>query len=180
MNSILKGIEIRRAVPEDGRMLSDLGRRAFIESHGPSATVSVIEEYVSKAYTPEAFEEALSDTGNYFHVLYLDGVPAGYSKYVLNTECIDKPGLPALKLDRLYFVHEFYGKGLANHLFSFITSQGLKAQQSGIWLYVWTENHRAVRFYEKKGFRIVGGYNFQLTAQHANPNHCMWLDISAL
>ena len=47
--------------------------------------------------------------------------------------------------------------------------------QDRMWLYVWKENHRALRFYEKAGFQIVGDGLFRLTATHANPNWQMFL-----
>ena len=47
--------------------------------------------------------------------------------------------------------------------------------QAGMWLYVWKENHRALAFYKKKGFIIVGDGLFRLTDEHSNPNWQMYL-----
>ena len=44
-----------------------------------------------------------------------------------------------------------------------------------MWLYVWTENHRAVNFYNNLGFKIVGEYDFKIFETHSNPNHQMLL-----
>lgn len=178
MKSADQRFTIRHATVYDAPMLAELGRRAFVESHGSSATEEVIDAYVSKSYTEASFENSLMDGQQIFYVLLCDGVPAGYSKIVLNTECPDLPGRPALKLDRLYFVQEFYGLGLGRVLLEYIIAKARKEKQEGIWLYVWTENHRAVRFYQKAGFKIAGEYSFQLTANHANANHCMWLELS--
>ena len=50
-----------------------------------------------------------------------------------------------------------------------------KKQQKGIWLAVWVENKRAIKFYQKAGFKIVGKYDFQISKTHSNPNHIMYL-----
>jgi len=44
-----------------------------------------------------------------------------------------------------------------------------------MWLFVWTENHKAINFYKKAGFKIVGQHDFQISATHSNPNHQMLL-----
>lgn len=44
-----------------------------------------------------------------------------------------------------------------------------------MWLYVWKGNDRAIQFYKKAGFKIVGDGFFRLTDTHANPNWQMFL-----
>ena len=44
-----------------------------------------------------------------------------------------------------------------------------------MWLFVWKENHRAINFYNKAGFKIFGSHDFKLSETHANPNHVMFL-----
>jgi ribosomal protein S18 acetylase RimI-like enzyme len=44
-----------------------------------------------------------------------------------------------------------------------------------MWLFVWKENQRAIHFYKKAGFHIIGSYDFRLTETHSNPNHQMLL-----
>lgn len=170
-------MKIRTANLSDAALLTELGRIAFVASHGPSASEAVIDDYVSKAYTVETFMENLADASNLFHILFYQEKAVGYSKAVLNTDCPDHPGFAAMKLDRLYFLPEFVGLSLGSTLLHHLLQIARNEKQKGIWLYVWTENHRAVRFYEKSGFNIVGKYDFHLTPEHANPNHCMWMDL---
>jgi ribosomal protein S18 acetylase RimI-like enzyme len=51
-----------------------------------------------------------------------------------------------------------------------------KNNQQGIWLEVWIENFRAIKFYKKMGFTIVGKANFRVSKTHSNPNYIMYLD----
>ncbi len=44
-----------------------------------------------------------------------------------------------------------------------------------MWLFVWKENQRAVNFYDKAGFKIIGNYEFKLSKTHSNPNYQMFL-----
>jgi ribosomal protein S18 acetylase RimI-like enzyme len=77
------------------------------------------------------------------------------------------------KLERLYLLKEFYDKKLGNALFQFNCDLAKQHSQKGIWLFVWTGNHRAIRFYDKAGFKIIGSHNFKISEDHSNPNHQM-------
>jgi ribosomal protein S18 acetylase RimI-like enzyme len=46
-----------------------------------------------------------------------------------------------------------------------------------VWLAVWTENHRAIDFYKKIGFKKVGDYDFKISENHSNPNHILYLEF---
>ena len=80
MNSILK------AVPEDFRLLTEIGRLSFIESHGSSATEAEIDNYICDKYNYEAFKLELTNPDNNIHIIYYNNEPAGYSNIILNSK----------------------------------------------------------------------------------------------
>ena len=61
-------------------------------------------------------------------------------------------------------------------LMKFNINLSIQNNQAGMWLYVWTGNKRAVKFYTKHGFKIIGHFDFKLTDSHSNPNHLMYLE----
>ena len=169
MNSIVK------ASVTDAMLLADIGKVSFVESHGSSATPAVIEKYVREKYTEDVLREELSDPGNIYHIIYHNQEPAGYAKINLNVSHPNIAMENLTKLERIYLLKKFYGLHLGLELFQFNLQLSKMNNQSGMWLFVWKENQRAVQFYEKTGFRIVGSYDFKLTETHANPNHQMLL-----
>ena len=54
-----------------------------------------------------------------------------------------------------------------------------KNAQSGMWLYVWTENYRAVRFYKNYGFEQIAETDFQISSSHSNQNWILSLEFDA-
>ncbi|MBX7043879.1 MAG: GNAT family N-acetyltransferase [Ignavibacteria bacterium] len=167
MNAIVKAGE------SDAKLLAEIGRQSFIESHGNSASASDINRYVNDTYSEEAIRAELYVKKNLCHILYHGEHCAGYSKIILNAshQNIDKPDVT--KLDRLYLLKEFHGRGLGYELLNFNIELSVKNDQSGMWLFVWKENHRAVSFYERTGFRIIGSHDFRISETHTNPNHQM-------
>ena len=82
---------------------------------------------------------------------------------------------PATKMERLYLLKEFYDLKLGQHLMQHAIDLSKAAGEKGMWLNVWKENERALRFYTKQGFEVVGESEFVLTETHANPNWVMLL-----
>ncbi|MBS1518890.1 MAG: GNAT family N-acetyltransferase [Bacteroidetes bacterium] len=169
MTSIIK------ATAEDCGLLSEIGRKSFTESHGRSAAKEDIESYLNENYSRGKFENELSDPGNIYHIIYSDNKPSGYSKIILNFPAVNIPEKNITKMERLYLLKEFYGLNLGLELFNFNTELSVNNAQKGMWLYVWKENHRAVSFYKKAGFKIVGSHDFRISENHSNPNHQMYL-----
>jgi diamine N-acetyltransferase len=81
------------------------------------------------------------------------------------------------KLERLYLLKDFYKQQAGLALFNFNVAIAKANNQAGIWLFVWKENERAVNFYLKSGFEIIGSHDFKISATHSNPNHQMFLKL---
>jgi ribosomal protein S18 acetylase RimI-like enzyme len=168
-------VNIRPAEEDDALILSDIGRRSFIDSHWKSAPPESIESYVINNYNVEHFRSQLSDPANLYYLLELYNVAAGYSCITLNTQSDSIPLTNIAKLDRLYLLKEYYDKGMGQKLFNHNVRLCKENNQTGLWLFVWKKNYRAISFYLKMGCIIVGTQDFWLTPNHANPNYIMLL-----
>lgn len=170
-------IEIVTANISDARVLAVIGKSTFLDAHGHSAPKKDIDIYTSNTYSIEAVTIELQQPENIYHVLYYKGEIAGYSKIVLNTpyENIIFPNIT--KLDRIYLLKEFYGLNLGRILLDFNFNWAKKNNQKGLWLAVWVNNFRAINFYKKIDFKIIGKYDFNISKTHSNPNHIMYLEF---
>lgn len=168
-------ITIQKATRENIPLLCEIGKITFLDSHGHSATAADIDQYVRNKYNGQEFSKELSDPRNIYHIICFDGQPAGFSKIIFNTT---PPGIDlknVTKLERIYLLKDFYSKKLGYKLFQFNLELAKMNNQHGMWLFVWKENQRAFGFYKKTGFKIIGSYDFQISATHFNPNHIMLL-----
>jgi ribosomal protein S18 acetylase RimI-like enzyme len=169
---------IRKANPSDAELLSNLGRQTFIESHGHSAAKEDIDTYINTAYNLEACQQELTDTNNVYYFIYYNNQPAGFSKIILNCPAPFIETTNITKLERIYVLKEFYNLKLGLALLNYNIELSKSNQQAGMWLYTWIENERAVSFYKKAGFVIIGSYDFRISARHTNPNHRMYLEYA--
>lgn len=168
-------ITIVQANISDAHVLSSLGKQTFIESHGKSAPEKDVTCYVTSKFTEQVFEVELQDVNNIFHILFFNEKPIGYSKIIYNASQENMPSKNITKLERLYVLQEFHHLKLGLELFNFNVSLSKKQDQAGMWLFVWVENHKAIHFYKKASFEIIGKYDFKISETHTNPNHQMLL-----
>lgn len=166
---------IIKATTENLALITDIGKRTFLASHGHSAPPEDITRYVKEKFSEETLKAELNDTNNIFHLIYHDQRPAGYSKIILNASHPAIQLKNVTKLERLYLLEDFYNQKLGYGLYQFNVDLSRKSNQAGMWLFVWKENHRAIDFYMRAGFEPIGSYDFQISPTHANPNHHMFL-----
>ncbi len=169
-------ISIIKATIHDAPLLADIGKQTFLESHGKSAPPKDIDAYATAKYTLAALQAELEDPKNIYHILYYANRPAGFSKIIFDCPHPDIASKNITKLDRIYLLESFYGLNIGTALFDFNLNLSREHQQSGMWLYTWIENQRAIKFYLKHGFKIIGRYDFKVSDTHSNPNHHMFLE----
>jgi ribosomal protein S18 acetylase RimI-like enzyme len=100
----------------------------------------------------------------------------GYSKIIYNSPTVFVEEKQVCKLERLYILQSHYDKKLGWKLFEHNLNLAKSNQQKGFWLTVWTENNRAIKFYERIGFSTVGVVDFKVGNQY-NPNYVMFLSF---
>jgi ribosomal protein S18 acetylase RimI-like enzyme len=168
---------IRKAEIQDAADISSLGRITFLEAHRHSSPEEDLNAYLDSRFHIDEVTRELSDPKNHFFLYFHNEQLAGYSKIVFDMPAVQIPEATNLcKLERLYISKDFYGKKIGLKLFQFNKELCLQHQQAGIWLTVWVENERAIAFYERAGFRIVGEILFKVGTTE-NPNYVMWLEF---
>ena len=168
-------ITITPATIHDIKILTQVGHRSLLESHGHSAPAAVMQAYVTEKFTEAALEQELADPQNIFHIIWHNNQPAGYSKIIYRQPLALIPQKNITKMERLYLLQEYYSLKLGRQLLQFNIELSRSQGEESMWLYVWKENERALRFYTKAGFKIIGDGWFRLTDEHANPNWQMLL-----
>lgn len=150
------GLTIRKANTADAQVLSDLALKIFLDTFGPQNTPEDLEIHRKKSYSREIQLSEINDPSLTYLIAEVDGKAAGFAMIGLprSESCsrFEKP----IELFRFYVDKEWHGKGIAQPLMHEceIVARSLGART--ICLSVWLENPRAIRFYEKIGFRKEG------------------------
>jgi len=168
-------ITIRPATVTDVETIIAIGLVAVELAHRKSCSATDMAEYLNIHYNEAEITNELSNPDNCYHIIYYGTKAAGFSKIVYN---IAHPNIAVpnvTKLDRIYILEEYWGMQLGYALLQHNINLARGNNQAGIWLFTWTGNERAVAFYLKNGFTIIGTHSFRVSATHSNPNHHMYL-----
>ncbi len=160
----MANIAIRSATIDDAKPLTDLAYTTFWDAfaHHPKNAPDDLNHYMRQAFNLEQITEELADKNSIFLIAEIDGCAAGYAKLIIDSI---EDGIIAnnpIELSRLYSHQEYLGKGVGQNLMDECFDLGKNHGHDVMWLGVWEYNPRALRFYEKNGFRVVGRHTFQL------------------
>lgn len=154
-------ITITIATEADTEVLALLGRITYAESHGHFIDdKNDLTHYMNDAFSVARTKQDLNNAKNMFYLMYVDNLPVGYVKLILNAtnEYVDSQN--NCRLDRIYILNEFIPLKIGQQLLSFAEEKAKELQFDTMWLAVYTKNHRAIRFYERNEFIAVGELNF--------------------
>jgi diamine N-acetyltransferase len=170
---------IIKATENDFEPIVNIGRVSVEEAHRDSCPVKDMSEYIESHYNNEAIKEELSDANNIYHIINYNDNPIGFSKIVLNAEHPNIVLKNVAKLDRIYLLPEFQGRKFGLELLKFNIDLSKRNDQSGIWLFTWVGNIKAIDFYLKNGFSIIGSDQFKVSETHYNPQYQMFLNFAS-
>ncbi len=150
------GLTIRKATSADAEVLSDLALRIFLDTFGPGNNPEDIELHAERSYSREIQLHEINDPSLTYLIAEMDGQPAGFAMIGLpRSEAASKFDRP-IELFRFYVDKEWHGKGIAQPMMDACEDLARSLGGKTIFLNVWLENPRAIRFYEKIGFRKEG------------------------
>lgn len=170
-------ISIIKATVQDCHSIGSIGKISVVESHRGSCSDEDMHEFLERNYNNDAIKEDLQDIHNLYYLIQYNDKTVGFSKIVLNAKHPNIRAANVTLLDRIYILKEFYGLKLGLELLNFNISLAKDNDQSGMWLYAWIGNTRAVNFYRKAGFTIIGSHKYYVTETHYDESHQMFLNF---
>ncbi len=172
---MIKMISVKKATERDCNSIAAIGKISIAESHRDSCSAEVMNEFLERNYNSDVIKAELNDIDNIYYIINYKDKPVGFSKINLNAKHPNIVTGNVAKLDRIYLLKEFYGLKLGLELLNFNIELSRTNDQSGMWLYTWIGNVRAVNFYQKAGFTIIGSHKFYVTKTHYDESHQMFL-----
>lgn len=165
-------LSIRTATVADAEMLTEFARHTFYDAFAPLIAPEIMEAYMSEALTARRLSSELADPRATFLIAEIEKTPAGYAKLlagdapdcVLNCMRGDAP----VEIVRFYVDRQFHGAGIAHTLMQACLDHAKQSGRQTIFLGVWEHNPRAIAFYRKWAFQIVGSHVFQMGDEAQN------------
>jgi ribosomal protein S18 acetylase RimI-like enzyme len=157
------GIVLRVATTADAALLTAFGRRLFEETFAPHNTPEDMAAYLAEAFGEAKQRAELLEPGATWWIAEdASGEPAGYVRLRMGAMHPHVQADRPAEVSRLYADRAHHGRGVGATLLARCITEARRRGADVLWLGVWEHNVRAIAFYEKNGFRVVGEQAFRL------------------
>ena len=159
---------IRTGLPTDAQDLAILGERLWRETYSGLIPESNLAMHLAGTFGLRQQSDELADPACRTLVIEEGGALLGYA--LLRVGRPESATTPfhfqnPLEVARFYIDASLHGTGAAQELMAAVLEQGAAEGHDGLWLQVWEQNPRAIRFYAKAGFLDAGGASFRIGEQ---------------
>ena len=129
-----------------------------------------LEDFL-KQFTNDAWSSELRDPNFAFRVAEAGKDVVGYVKLGPLKLPVERNG-GAIEIRQFYVLPLHHGSGIASALMDWSLAEAARRAANNLFLTVFTDNHRACRFYGRYGFVPVGHYDF-MVGNHADQDIIM-------
>jgi diamine N-acetyltransferase len=149
-------LTIRPATAADAPQVAALLRYVFTWAYGSVIPVDQLHVFLEEQFTAAQIDGDSQRPGAFIWLAEVAGTLAGVIRLEPNQPHGFADFPQAIELTKCYVLPEYHGTRVATALVHTALRLARETQWPAIWLCVWQENLRAVAFYQKHGFRIVG------------------------
>lgn len=161
-------MQIRRGVPDDAPALAAFAERTFVETFGPHNDPRDMEAFVERTYGVAQQTAELTDPGVITLLAHRDARLMAFAQIRRHVPPPCVSDATSIELRRFYVDGPAQGTGVAQLLMAAVLDAARELGGRNVWLGVWERNPRAIAFYRKCGFTVVGSQPFVLGSDHQN------------
>ena len=150
-------LSVRVGTPHDASLLAATAERMFRDAFAATNDPMQMDAYCASHYS-EAMQRAELERPD-IRVLFIEeeGGVAAYAQLRVD--------VPEAEIWRFYVDRAHHGRGLAQQLMAASLDALRGAGAARVTLAVWERNPRAIAFYRKSGFEVVGAQPFILGSE---------------
>ena len=158
----MENITIPGVTLNDIEQLQIIGRETFSETFSSSNTKENIAKYLEDGFSIEKLTEELNNEYSEFYFAVIDDKVVGYLKLNFGSSQSEIQDSISLEIERIYVLQQYHGKKVGQVLYEKAMQVAEDKKVDYVWLGVWEENPRAIRFYQKNGFVEFDKHIFRL------------------
>ena len=155
-------ISVKRVDNNELHDLQQLSTKTFYEAFAAFNCEKHMQAYLRESLSLSQLTAEWKHPESFFYFAKINRKIVGYIKINWGAAQTEKTLTNALEIERIYVIQQFQGNKIGQKLFEHALSIAQDMKMESIWLGVWEENVRAMKFYEKNGFVRFGTHSFML------------------
>lgn len=167
---------IRYAHIRDVKNLAVLKQQVWISTYAIEGIRHEFSNYVLSEFTLDNVGKTIQNKNILLLIAEIDNHMIGCVEINFNNKCPlrGQQHYPEIKL--LYVLERFTGIGIGKELLTNALTEIKKRNFKATWLTVYHENKRAIKFYKKMNFKMIGDTEFEMEGNRYK-NNVMSIEI---
>ena len=142
--------------------LVEISTITYSNSFSSGNTLENMQYYIDNSLNSEKLQRELSEKNSEFYFAKQNDETIGYLKINFGTAQTDLKEVHGMELERIYVLKNFQGKKIGKKLLDFAIKTAKERDLEYVWLGVWDKNRKAIDFYKRNGFEIIGIHPFKM------------------
>lgn len=155
-------IHIVQATTKDLLAVQQIAIATFTETFSAFNTQTNMKKYVQEKLNEKQLLSELANPDSLFFIARDSVMTVGYLKLNTGKAQTELQDDKAIEIERIYVKASYHGQQVGQILYEKAMEIAKTLKKEFIWLAVWEENPRAIRFYEKNGFAPFDKHTFTL------------------
>ena len=150
----------RRATAADNTLLAELGAETFRDTFAVDNTPENMAAYLAASFSPAKQAAELADPAERFLIAEVGNEVVGFARLKFEPAPEAVGGQRPMEISRFYARKAWIGQGIGARLMQACLDEAAAEGCDLVWLDVWQRNPRAIAFYQRWGFVVVGTATF--------------------
>ena len=160
--------------------ISSIGKQSFRDAFSHLfKNKEELFEYLEYTYHPDKIGKSLEKENNIFFLAFVENVPVGFAKVKKSSLNEQIESIAQMELQKVYVLSYYHGSGAGQALLDATLDLAQEIQPDFLWLDTHINNDKAIRFYERNGFKKSGKYHFTIGTQTFQ-YHLMCLPVAVM
>jgi len=162
----MTGVSIIQANASHAEIISRIGKAAFREAFGHLFnSMEELQQYLDHTYATGKLVTSLGKENNIYFLALLNEQPVGFAKLKKHSLHQQIESFAQTELQKIYVLFAHHGTGAGNALLQECIRLARELHADQLWLDTHISNTRAIRFYERHGFKKHDKYFFTIGTQ---------------
>ncbi|WP_340157397.1 GNAT family N-acetyltransferase [uncultured Maribacter sp.] len=164
---------------KDAEQLRLISEQTFVNAFEKDNDPADFKDYIEKAFAFNKIKSELLNANSEFYFVFRNDMLVGYFKLNVLSAQSDVKRDDSIELERIYVLKEYQNLGLGKQFLHHIKNIALVKNKKMLWLGVWEENARAIKFYERHGFQKFDTHPYFIGSDEQT-DWLMQFDLSTL
>jgi len=173
----VNSFHITQITPDQLSVLREISIQTFLDTYGWGNSQENIDAHITATFSEVQLLKELNDPNCLFYFISKNQTHVGYLKCNLGPAQTELNDINSLEIERIYVIKEFHGQKIGVRLLEKAKEVAIDLALTYIWLGVWEQNPKAIRFYQRNGYETFGTHTFTVGGEAQN-DLLMKLDVN--